>query len=117
SVHAVSASNALGATTLALLVYTINLHIVINTRFLQSSPTLSRFLHAVPLLGIFCMAVFKLVTVVQSPAVAAAVLLVCTLPPLIIAVHLAGRYAKLILMTLPVQMRDVAPAVPGPADT
>ncbi|KAF8547961.1 hypothetical protein OG21DRAFT_825735 [Imleria badia] len=108
TVHAISASHALGATTLALLVYTINLHIAINTRFLQSSPTLSGFLHVIPLLGIFCMVVFEFVTVVQSPAVAAAVLLACALPPFIIAVHFAKQYAEMVFM------RDVEPAVPGP---
>lgn len=38
SVHTISASHTLGATTLALLVYTINLHIFTNVHFLQVSP-------------------------------------------------------------------------------
>jgi hypothetical protein len=63
------------------------------------------------------MAVFQLVIVLQSPAVAAAVFLACALPPLIIAVHLTKRYTEMILMPFPVQMRDVAPAVPRLADT
>lgn len=41
SVHEISASHALAATTLALLVYTINLHIAINNRFLQVSSSFS----------------------------------------------------------------------------
>ncbi|KAI9566774.1 hypothetical protein HD554DRAFT_1058173 [Boletus coccyginus] len=102
TVHTISGSHALGATTLALLIYTINLHIAVNARFLQNSPILSISLHIIPLLGIFCIAVFNLVIVVQSPAVAAAVLLACVLPPLIVAVHLAKRYAEVILMSLPV---------------
>ncbi|KAF8442352.1 hypothetical protein L210DRAFT_804763, partial [Boletus edulis BED1] len=79
TIHAISASHALGATTLALLVYTINLHIAVNTHFLQSSPTQTKFLHAIPLLGIFCMAVFKLMIFVQSPAITACILLACAL--------------------------------------
>lgn len=63
------------------------------------------------------MAVFNLVIVVQSPAIAAAVLLACALPSFIIAVHLARRYADMISIPFPVQMRDMAPAVPGPVDT
>ena len=63
------------------------------------------------------MAVVQLVIVVQSPAVAAAVFLACALPPLILAAHLTGRYAEMILIPFPVQMRDAAPTVPGPADT
>ncbi|KAG9315322.1 hypothetical protein JVU11DRAFT_4463 [Chiua virens] len=112
----VHASSVMGAVTLALLVYTINLHIVINASFLQNSPTLSRILHAIPVLGIFCMATFELVVVVQSPPVAAAVLLACALPPLVIAAHLGRRYAETIFIPFPVQTRDVAPAVSGPAD-
>ncbi|KAG6373462.1 hypothetical protein JVT61DRAFT_6615 [Boletus reticuloceps] len=82
-----------------------------------SSPTLTKFLHAIPLLGIFCMAVFKLMVFVQSPAIAACILLACTLPPLIIAVQFAKRCAEVILMPFPVQMRDVVPAMPDSADT
>lgn len=56
------------------------------------------------------MAVFKLVIAVQSPAVAAAVLLACALPPfIIIAVHFAKQYAEMVFM------RDVEPTVPSPA--
>lgn len=62
------------------------------------------------------MAVFKLVIVVQSPAIATAVLLASALPPFIIAVHLARQHAKMILMPFPVQMWDMAPAMSG-ADT
>lgn len=61
------------------------------------------------------MAVSKLVVVVQSPPVAAAVLLACALPPLIIGIHVTRRYVDKIL-PLPVQMREVAP-VPAPIDT
>lgn len=68
---------------------------------------LSRLLHAIPLLGIICMAVFKFVIIVQSAAIAVAVLLACALPLLAIAVHFAKRYAEVSLMLLPVQMQEV----------
>ncbi|KAF9238477.1 hypothetical protein BU15DRAFT_75175 [Melanogaster broomeanus] len=97
AIHAISASNALEAVTLALLIYTISLHIAISGSFLEvnsqffvdflDSPALSRVLHAVPLVGIFSMAAFELVLVVRSPALAAGALLVCVLPPLVIGIH------------------------------
>ncbi|KIK96141.1 hypothetical protein PAXRUDRAFT_32557 [Paxillus rubicundulus Ve08.2h10] len=99
AVHAISASNALGAVTLALLIYTISLHIAISGSFLQDNLALTRFLHAIPLVGIFAMAAIELVLVVRSPALATGVLLY------------AGLSADKILMRLPVRMPEVGPAV------
>ncbi|KAF8842120.1 hypothetical protein BDN67DRAFT_1068031 [Paxillus ammoniavirescens] len=110
AVHAISGSNALGAVTLALIIYTISLHIAISGSFLQDSLALSRFLHAIPLVGIFAMAAIELVLVVRSPALAAGVLLVCVLPPLIIGIQYAGLYADKMLMRLPVRMQEIGPA-------
>ncbi|KIJ14321.1 hypothetical protein PAXINDRAFT_12971 [Paxillus involutus ATCC 200175] len=98
AVHAISASDALGAVTLALLIYTMSLHIAISGSFLQDSLALSRFLHAIPLVGIFAMAAIELVLVVRSPALAAGALLY------------AGLYAEKIWMRLPVRMQDVGTA-------
>lgn len=96
--------------TLALLIYTMSLHIAISGSFLQDSLALSRFLHAIPLVGISAMAAIELVLVVRSPALAAGALLVCVLPPLIIGIQYAGLYAEKIWMRLPVRMQDVGTA-------
>ncbi|KAF9223417.1 hypothetical protein BS17DRAFT_138780 [Gyrodon lividus] len=107
AVHAISASNALGAVTLALLIYTISLHIAMSGSFLQDSLALSRFLHAIPLVGIFSMAAIELVLVVRSPVLAAGVLLMCVLPPLIIGIQYAGLYADKMLLRLPARMQEI----------
>ena len=88
---------------LALLIYTISLRLTVNTCFLQVStllnavlddlifpkgyPALSRFLHVVPLLGTFCMASVELVLDMQSPALAAVVLLLSVLPFITVVVR------------------------------
>ncbi|KAH0833484.1 hypothetical protein J3R83DRAFT_12607, partial [Lanmaoa asiatica] len=101
----IAGSKILGPLTLALLIYTISLHLAISTRFLQvvvflpnfcllrglilpqNCSTLSRLLHIVPFLGITCMAAVELVTDVQSPALAAGTLLVGALSSLIMAIY------------------------------
>ena len=113
---------------LALLIYTISLRLTVNTCFLQVStllnavlddlifpkgyPALSRFLHVVPLLGTFCMASVELVLDMQSPALAAIVLLLSVLPFITIVVH-HGRQCD--GTPLPIRMQD-APTVSGSSD-
>ena len=114
---------------LALLIYTISLRLTVNTCFLQVKhsprrsilhdlrfpkgyPALSRFLHVVPLLGTFCMASVELVLDMQSPALAAIVLLLSVLPFITIVVH-HGRQCD--GTPLPIRMQD-APTVSGSSD-
>ncbi|KIJ62799.1 hypothetical protein HYDPIDRAFT_29948 [Hydnomerulius pinastri MD-312] len=116
AIHAVSASNTLGALTLALLIFTISLHVATSTGFLQTSPSaLSRFLNAIPLLGICAMATIELVLALRSPAIAAAVLLVCMLPPLIAGIQRARWYANEMSTQLPVRIPEVV-LVPAASD-
>ncbi|KAF8553887.1 hypothetical protein OG21DRAFT_1485068 [Imleria badia] len=116
-VHLVAGSKALGPLTLALLIYTISLHLAIGASFLQNCPTLSRFLHAVPFLGISGMAVVELVMGVQSPALAVGGLLVGALPLLIIAIYHARSSIKRASMRLPVRVHEVARHVSGSTET
>ena len=116
---------------LALLIYTISLRLAVNTCFLQVStlldghllfvtscsrknyPVLSRFLHAVPLLGTVCMAGVELVLDMQSPALAVVVLLLSVLPSITTVVH-HGRQCE--GTPLPIRMRDT-PTMLGSSDT
>ncbi|KAH7884720.1 hypothetical protein F5I97DRAFT_1494535 [Phlebopus sp. FC_14] len=107
TVHSISASNALGAVTLGLLIYTISLHLATGAGALQhSSSVLSAFLHAVPLLGIFVMAAVELAAALRSPATVALVLLLCILPSLLAGARRAKYYIEKITEQLSVPMHE-----------
>ncbi|KAI9566913.1 hypothetical protein HD554DRAFT_1077130 [Boletus coccyginus] len=110
---AVSGSKSVLPVVLALLIYTISLRFTINTCFLQNYPTLLRFLHAVPLLGTFCVASIELVLDMRSPTLAAVVLLLSVLPFIAIIIHHSGRQCEGI--PLPIRMHG-APAMSGSSD-
>ena len=116
---------------LALLIHSISLRLTVNTWFLQVStlldgpplfvilcfhknyPTLSRFLHAVPLLGTVCMAGVELVRDMQSPALAVVVLLLSVLPFVTTIIH-HGRQCE--GTPLPIRMQDMPPTISDSSD-
>ncbi|KAF8553886.1 hypothetical protein OG21DRAFT_1497382 [Imleria badia] len=118
AVLAVSGSKALHPVALTLLIYTISLRLAINTCFFHNYPTLSRFLHVIPLLGMSCMAGVELVSGLQSPALATVGILLGVLPLVTLAVHHGRQCTETPTAGLPVQMQRLhAPAVSGSVDT
>ncbi|KAI9566889.1 hypothetical protein HD554DRAFT_1073451 [Boletus coccyginus] len=115
SISAISGSKALQPVALTLLIYTINLRLALNACFLQNYPTMSRFLHVIPLLGTSCMAGIELVLGVQSIALAILGILLGILPLVTMAVHHARHCIEAPVTELPVHAP--APAVSGAADT
>ncbi|KAI9566920.1 hypothetical protein HD554DRAFT_1077280 [Boletus coccyginus] len=87
AVLAILGSKSVLPVMLALLVYTIGLHLTADTCSLQNYPALSRLLHAIPLLGNFLIAGVELVLYVQPPTLAAVVLLLSLLPLIAAIVH------------------------------
>ncbi|KAN0092596.1 hypothetical protein V8E55_003380 [Tylopilus felleus] len=88
---AVSVSKELQPVVLALLIYTISLRLAMNACFHQNYPIVSRCLHAIPLLGMSCMAGVELVSRVQSPVLAAVGMLLGVFPLVTIVIH-HGRH-------------------------
>ncbi|KAN0092662.1 hypothetical protein V8E55_003446 [Tylopilus felleus] len=104
----VSGFKALQPMGLALLIYTISLRVATNSCFFRDFPTVSRFLHVIPLLGVCCVAGVALVSYSQSPTLATMCLLLGVLPLVTVVIHhgrLCGETSS--AMALPVQMQDV----------
>ncbi|KAG8212906.1 hypothetical protein J3R82DRAFT_11258 [Butyriboletus roseoflavus] len=114
AVFAISGSKALLPAALALLIYTISLRLAVNVCFLRNYPSLSRFLHAIPLLGTSCMAGVELVIDVQSPSVSVIVLLLSVFPFATTILH-HGRWHE--ELPLPMRMRGRPPTLLGSIDT
>ena len=86
----------------------------------QDYPTLTAFLHVIPLLGTSCMAGVVLVSNLQSPAVATACLLLGVLPLVTITIHHGRFCGEASAAELPMQMQDVpgsGAALSGSANT
>ncbi|KAG9313131.1 hypothetical protein JVU11DRAFT_6581 [Chiua virens] len=108
AIFTISGSNLLLPVVLTLLIYTISLRLAINTCFLRNYPTLSRFLHVIPLLGTSCMAGVVLVSGLQSPALAAVGLSLGVLPLVTMAIHHGRHCAEITTTGLPMQMQDIS---------
>ena len=75
---------------------------------LQNHPTLSRFVHVVPLLGTCCMAGIELVLDMKSPTLAVVVLLLSVLPFVTTVLHHSRQCEE---TPLPVRMRNPPPTI------
>ncbi|KAF8124818.1 hypothetical protein EV363DRAFT_1435255 [Boletus edulis] len=109
AVLTISGSKAMLPVVLVLLLYTISLRLTVNACFLHNHPTLSRFLHTIPLLGTFCMASVELVRDMKSPALAVIILLLSGLPFITTIIH-HHHHERCDDMPLPIRMQ-VLPSV------
>ncbi|KAF8442222.1 hypothetical protein L210DRAFT_904575 [Boletus edulis BED1] len=118
AILAISGSKALQPVVHILLMYTISLRLAINACFLRNHPTLSRFLHVIPLLCTSCMAGVTLVSDTRSPVLATIGILLGVLPLVTIAIHHGQLCDEASTVVLPVRMQDVPMAVAlGSAET
>ena len=130
SVVALSGTKSLQPVALALTIYTISLRLACNTYFIQVSthfplrmissfpqehPTLSRFLHAVPLLGILCMASVEVILHVH-PVLALVILLLSAMPLIAAIVRHGRRWIQLAPVVLPIRMRDTTTSMSRSSD-
>ena len=74
----------------------------------QNYPTLSKFLHVIPLLGTFCMAGIELILDMESPALAVVVLMLSVLPFVTTILHHERQCEE---TPLPVRMQELPPTV------
>ncbi|OJA16173.1 hypothetical protein AZE42_00007 [Rhizopogon vesiculosus] len=84
TLHSITGSTSLAVVTLALMLYTISLHIAAAARaFCQLGVVIFAGLHAIPAVGIFAVASVELAFAVKSPTAAISISILCLLPAIV----------------------------------
>ncbi|EGO24818.1 hypothetical protein SERLADRAFT_468680 [Serpula lacrymans var. lacrymans S7.9] len=90
ALHSISGSHVLSGLTLALVLYTVSLHMAcrnLTGACEQLDPHIFSFLNAIPGLGISVITCIELFRVMSSPTAAVFVILACFVPPLTLVAH------------------------------